>query len=50
MVMSLILWDGSAWVDVLVYVTVAITLISGVDVFLSVRRGTRAADKAQRSS
>jgi len=48
MVMSLILWDDQAWVDVLVYVTVAITLISGADVFLSLRRRTRAAGKAQR--
>jgi CDP-diacylglycerol--glycerol-3-phosphate 3-phosphatidyltransferase len=43
MVMSLILWDGHAWVDGLVYATVAITLISGIDVFLHICRGVRAA-------
>ncbi len=39
----LILLDPSpAWVDGLVYAAVAITILSGVDFFLSLRRGARA--------
>lgn len=43
MVMALILWGSTAWVDGLVYVTVAITLISGADYFLGIRRHVRTA-------
>jgi CDP-diacylglycerol--glycerol-3-phosphate 3-phosphatidyltransferase len=40
MVMALIAADdpGAAWVDALVYLTVAMTVISGVDYFLNVRK------------
>jgi CDP-diacylglycerol--glycerol-3-phosphate 3-phosphatidyltransferase len=40
MVMALIAADdpGAAWVDALVYATVAMTVVSGVDYFLNVRR------------
>ncbi len=50
MVMSLILWDGHAWVDALVYVTVAITLISGADVLLGIRRHARESRKGAATS
>ena len=39
MVVALILaGDGNLWVELLVYATVAVTVISGVDVFFGVRR------------
>lgn len=45
-VFLLIAVDGSpAWLDVLVYLTVAITLISGVDYFFGLRRILRAHDE-----
>ena len=36
------------WVDVLVYVAVAVTLISGVDYFFGLRRMMREADERRR--
>ena len=39
MVFALIVFDrGAAWLDVLVYLTVAVTVLSGVDYFFGVRR------------
>lgn len=48
-VFLLILIDGSpAWLDVLVYLTVAITVISGIDYFFGLRRLLREADARRR--
>ncbi|MEA2341022.1 MAG: CDP-diacylglycerol---glycerol-3-phosphate 3-phosphatidyltransferase [Solirubrobacteraceae bacterium] len=45
-VLCLIAEDGSpAWLDALVYVTVAITIISGVDYFFGLRRLLREAER-----
>jgi CDP-diacylglycerol--glycerol-3-phosphate 3-phosphatidyltransferase len=42
-VLALIAVDGSpAWVDALVYVTVAVTVASGADYFFGLRRITQA--------
>ena len=49
-VFSLIAVDGSPpWLDALVYATVAITLISGVDYFFGLRRTLRAAPASSQS-
>ncbi len=48
-VFFLIAVDGSpAWLDVLVYATVAVTLASGVDYFVGLRRQLREHDARQR--
>ena len=47
---SLIAVDGSpAWLDALVYVTVAVTVMSGVDYFFGLRRRMRGARRARRT-
>jgi CDP-diacylglycerol--glycerol-3-phosphate 3-phosphatidyltransferase len=48
-VFFLIAVDGSpAWLDALVYVTVAITVVSGVDYFFGLRRLLREAEDRRR--
>jgi CDP-diacylglycerol--glycerol-3-phosphate 3-phosphatidyltransferase len=50
MVFALILvGDGPAWVQVLVYATVAITVFSGVDYFFGIRGKLRERERARRS-
>jgi CDP-diacylglycerol---glycerol-3-phosphate 3-phosphatidyltransferase len=50
MIFCLIAVDSSpAWLDALVYVTVAITIVSGIDYFFGLRRSLRAA-AARRSA
>jgi CDP-diacylglycerol--glycerol-3-phosphate 3-phosphatidyltransferase len=51
MVFALILvGDGPAWVQVLVYATVAITVFSGVDYFFGIRGKLRERERARRRS
>jgi CDP-diacylglycerol--glycerol-3-phosphate 3-phosphatidyltransferase len=47
MVMALILADGTLWVDLLVYATVAVTVASGADYFFGLRRTLGARDRAR---
>ncbi len=50
MVMALILADSALWVDLLVYLTVAITVASGADYFFGLRRTLGARDRARTAS
>jgi CDP-diacylglycerol--glycerol-3-phosphate 3-phosphatidyltransferase len=50
-VFFLIAIDGSpAWLDALVYVTVAITVISGIDYFFGLRRLLRDAEQRRKAA
>ena len=48
MVMALILVGSATWVDLLVYVTVAVTVASGADYFFGLKRTLGARDRAAR--
>jgi len=49
-IMALIAFPGRAWVDALVYVAVALTVLSGADYFFGIRRRIAAAEHARRDA